>query len=130
MVSLRDYLLKKIFLLYTFIYYIIILSLLIYFILFFIYNYMTIYKVNNVLLTGSSSNTKPTTYVTGTLFIEQDTGIISEWNGSSWVMVVGPTKSETLQNKSMSGASNTFTNIPSSALPSVAARRHHHPDRQ
>lgn len=46
---------------------------------------MTIQKVSNHLLYGLSSDTKPTTYATNTLFIETNTGKIKRYNGSSWV---------------------------------------------
>jgi hypothetical protein len=45
---------------------------------------MTIQKVNNYMMYGLASDTKPTTYPANTLFIEQDTGKIFRYTGSAW----------------------------------------------
>jgi hypothetical protein len=45
---------------------------------------MTIVYIGDGQLRGLSSDTKPTTYATGTTFLETDTGGQYYWNGSAW----------------------------------------------
>lgn len=65
-------------------------------------------KLSNFLLTGVSTDTKPTTYASGTLFFETDTTDLYIYGGS-WTKYAGPDKTETLTNKTLSTASNTIT---------------------
>jgi hypothetical protein len=80
---------------------------------------MTIQKITNSLLYGVAADTKPTTYGTNTLFIETDTAITWTWNGTSWVIYEGASKTETLTNKTISGSSNTLSNIAAASLPAT-----------
>lgn len=73
---------------------------------------MAIQKVSSFLLYGLSSDTKPTTYATNTLFYETDTGSIYKWTGSVWLQMSGANLSETLTNKTINYASNTLTGVP------------------
>lgn len=74
---------------------------------------MAIQKILNAILYGVAADTKPTTYANNTLFFEQDTGTIFRWNsgGSSWDILVGASKTETLTNKTIAAGSNTITGI-------------------
>lgn len=45
---------------------------------------MTVIRLRNNVYQGLSSDTKPTTAATNSQFLETDTGINWEWNGSSW----------------------------------------------
>lgn len=63
---------------------------------------MTIQRITNSLLYGLSSDTKPTNYATNTVWNEIDTGNIYTWNGSTWVLFNGASKTETLSNKNIS----------------------------
>lgn len=74
---------------------------------------MAIQKILNSILYGVAADTKPTTYANNTLFFEQDTGTIFRWNsgGSSWDILVGASKTETLTNKTIAAGSNTITGI-------------------
>ena len=70
---------------------------------------MTYTKITNFLLLGVAADTKPTTYPAGTVFIESDTGNISQYSGSAWSVIAGTQRTETLQNKTISASSNTIT---------------------
>ena len=51
---------------------------------------MTVAPIGNGMYIGTSSDTKPTTgVVTGALFIENNTGVISYYTGSTWTAVAG-----------------------------------------
>lgn len=79
---------------------------------------MTIYKVSNVVLNGLSSDVKPTTYATGTIFLENDTGVVSRWNGTSWGSIIDAAKTETLSNKTLTAPIfSTISNIGTLTLP-------------
>lgn len=41
---------------------------------------------------GESGDTKPTAAITGSRFVETDTGAEFEWNGSAWVEVSSKTR--------------------------------------
>jgi hypothetical protein len=62
---------------------------------------MTIYKVSNVVLQGLAADSKPSNYSVGTIFIENDTGVVTTWDGISWNTIIGPDKTETLTNKTL-----------------------------
>lgn len=72
--------------------------------------------------TGLSSDTKPTAtqIATNVIFEETDTHNQYINNGSAWVLYRAPSKAETFSNKSMSGATNVFANIPLNSLANVA----------
>jgi len=74
---------------------------------------MAIQQVSNFIIYGVSGDTKPTTFANNTLFVEQDTGKIYRWNlgGTSWDVLIGPAKTETLTNKTIAAGSNTITGI-------------------
>src|SRR6185503_2041385 len=74
---------------------------------------MAIQRVSNAIIYGLNADTKPTTFANNTIFVEQDTGVIYRWNagGSSWDILVGASKTETLTNKTITAGSNTITGI-------------------
>jgi hypothetical protein len=53
-------------------------------------------------LYGLSSDTKPSNYATNTVWNEIDTGNIYTYNGSTWVLFRGASKTETYSNKNIS----------------------------
>ena len=58
-------------------------------------------------------------------FIQQDSlgttvNRFEYWNGSSWTTIFDVNAAETFTNKTMNGASNSFINIPLSAVPNAA----------
>ena len=69
---------------------------------------MTVQKINNGVLYGVVGDTKPTNYADNTLFFEQDTGSIYKSASGSWSLIVGPTKTETLLNKTISIRDNNL----------------------
>lgn len=79
---------------------------------------MTIRNIGNALLSGLSTDTKPTTYPTDSIFIETNTGSIYVYNGTSWVLKSGAagdvylTAVQTLTNKTISATNNTITDSP------------------
>lgn len=74
---------------------------------------MAIQKISNALIYGLAADTKPTTYANNTIFVEQDTGKIYRWNlgGTSWDILIGADKTETLTNKTIAAGSNSITGI-------------------
>lgn len=74
---------------------------------------MAIQKVNNALLYCVSGDTKPSGYANNTIIIEQDTGKIFRYNlgTTTWVELIGPSKTEILTNKTINAPDNTVTNI-------------------
>src|SRR4249920_3010084 len=51
---------------------------------------MTVAPIGNGMYIGASGDTKPTTNViTGALFFENNTGVISYYNGTTWTAVSG-----------------------------------------
>ena len=74
---------------------------------------MAIQRVSNFIIYGLAADTKPTTFANNTLYVEQDTGIIYRWNsgGSSWDILIGASKTETLTNKTIAAGSNTISGI-------------------
>lgn len=76
---------------------------------------MTIRNIGNALLSGLSTDTKPTTYPTNSIFIETDSGSIYVYNGTSWVLKAGAagdvylTAVQTLTNKTINATNNTIT---------------------
>jgi hypothetical protein len=80
---------------------------------------MTIQRITNSLIYCLQADTKPTTYADHTIAYEVDSGNVFVSTSGVWSLLRGAAKTETLQNKSISGSSNTLTNIPSSALPAT-----------
>lgn len=82
---------------------------------------MTVSYIGNSIYLGLDADTKPTTGVaTNSLFIETDTGEISKYNGSSWDLIVGRTKTETLTNKTLtSPIISTISNTGTITLPTA-----------
>lgn len=74
---------------------------------------MAIQRVSNFIIYGNNADTKPTTFANNTLFVEQDTGVIFRWNagGTSWDILIGASKTETLTNKTIAAGSNTISGI-------------------
>jgi hypothetical protein len=74
---------------------------------------MAIQSVSNFMIYGVAADTKPTTYANNTIFVEQDTGKIFRWNlgGTTWDLLIGASKTETLTNKTIAAGSNTITGI-------------------
>ena len=74
---------------------------------------MAIQRVSNFIIYGLAADTKPTVFANNTLFVEQDTGKIYRWNagGTSWDILIGADKTETLTNKTIAAASNTISGI-------------------
>jgi hypothetical protein len=69
---------------------------------------VVVQKINNGVLYGVLADTKPTNYADNTLFFEQDTGSIYRSTSGSWSIIVGPTKTETLTNKTTSIRDNSL----------------------
>lgn len=76
---------------------------------------MTIQKPLNALLYGVSGDTKPTTYPTNTLFVEQDTGNIFRYTGSAWTSIIGASATVTYTNKTINATNNTITDSSTAA---------------
>lgn len=74
---------------------------------------MAIQKITNAIIYCLAADTKPTTYANNTIAVEQDTGKIYRWNagGSTWDILIGADKTETLTNKTIAAASNTISGI-------------------
>lgn len=74
---------------------------------------MTIQRVNNALIYCVSGDTKPSGYANNALAVEQDTGAIFRYNlgTTTWVLLIGATKTETLTGKTINAPDNTVTNI-------------------
>ena len=68
---------------------------------------MTIQQIHNGVLYGVSGDTKPTNYPTNTVLLEQDTGSIYRYSGSSWDLFRGASKVETLSNKTVDAGDQT-----------------------
>lgn len=68
---------------------------------------MVIKNVTDAILHGVSGDTKPTSYPANTILLEQDTGNIYSYNGSSWNLFRGASKTETLSNKTIDAANQT-----------------------
>jgi hypothetical protein len=62
---------------------------------------MAIQEIQNGILYAVSGDTKPTNYATNTIWLEQDTGNIFRYSGSSWDLFRGAAKTETLSNKTL-----------------------------
>ena len=71
---------------------------------------MTVQQIQNGILYGVSGDTKPTNYPTNTVFLEQDTGNVYIYNGSSWGLSKGASSTETLTNKTIDAADQSDMN--------------------
>jgi len=68
---------------------------------------MTVAPIGNGMYIGASGDTKPTTgVITGALFLENNTGVISYYNGTTWTAVAGG---------GGSGEANTAANVGTGA---------------
>jgi hypothetical protein len=65
-------------------------------------------------------DTKPTNAATNAEIWITDTDDIYRYNGTSWVLLVANDKTETLTNKTISGAANTLSNIPVNSISTFA----------
>jgi hypothetical protein len=77
---------------------------------------MTIQWISGDTFTCVSTDTKPTLVPTDTKAIETNTDDVYRFNGTSWVLFSANDKTETLTNKSISGATNTLSAIPVNSL--------------
>ena len=69
---------------------------------------MTLQKVTNFLIYGLSSDTKPTTYATNTLFVEQDTNKLYRYTGSAWAALL-TAENTGIATASGNGSTTVFT---------------------
>ena len=81
---------------------------------------MAIQWISGDTFTCVSTDTKPTLVPTDTKAIETNTDDLYRFNGTSWVLFSANDKIETLTNKTISGASNTFSAIPVNSLSNFA----------
>ena len=70
---------------------------------------MTVVEVANEVYTGLAADTKPTTGIpAGAQFTETDTGVMSVWNGTTWVKCVVATN-QAYGTSTTNGGSTTVT---------------------
>ena len=81
---------------------------------------MTIQWISGDTFTCLAADTKPTLVPTDTKAIETNTDDVYRFNGTSWVLFSANDKTETLTNKSISGATNTLSAIPVNSISSFA----------
>lgn len=74
---------------------------------------MTVTRYANNFYQGLAADTKPTNVPAGAIYRATDTGDIYHYNGSSWDLIVGASKTETLTNKTIAAISNTIENTGS-----------------
>ena len=85
---------------------------------------MTVVYLAGNRLQGLSSDTKPTTVPAGARFEETDTFDDYKWDGANWALMTGcfnPNASETLTNKNLADATNTFRTWVNADISSSAA---------
>lgn len=70
--------------------------------------------------TYDPTDTKPTNVPVNTKAIENNTDDVYRFNGTSWVLYIANDKTEILTNKTLSGAANTFSNIPVNSISTFA----------
>ena len=81
---------------------------------------MAVQWISGDTFTCVSTDTKPTLVPADTKAIETNTDDVYRFNGTSWVLFSANDKTETLTNKTISGASNTLSAIPVNSLSSFA----------
>ena len=81
---------------------------------------MAIQWISGDTFTCVSGDTKPTLVPADTKAIETNTDDVYRFNGTSWVLFSANDKTETLTNKTISGASNTLSAIPPNSVSSFA----------
>ena len=81
---------------------------------------MAIQWISGDTFTCLSADTKPTLVPADTKAIETNTDDVYRFNGTSWVLFSANDKTETLTNKTISGASNTVSNIPVNSISTFA----------
>ena len=81
---------------------------------------MAIQWISGDTFTCLSADTKPTLVPTDTKAIETNTDDVYRFNGTSWVLFSANDKTETLTNKTISGAANTVSNIPVNSISTFA----------
>jgi hypothetical protein len=69
---------------------------------------MTVVHLGNQSYQGLTADIKPTNVPAGAIFRDTQTDIVYEFNGSSWDIIIGNTKTETLSNKTINPTSNTI----------------------
>jgi hypothetical protein len=74
---------------------------------------MTVVHLGNQSYQGLTADIKPTNVPAGAIFRDTQTDIVYEFNGSSWDIIIGNTKTETLTNKTLDSISNTVKNVTS-----------------
>lgn len=74
---------------------------------------MAIQQLTNYLIYCLQADTKPTNMANNTLAVEQDTGNIYRWNlgTTTWVLLIGDSKTRTITNATIAAGSNTITGI-------------------
>lgn len=82
---------------------------------------MTVTRYANNFYQGLAADTKPTNVPAGAIYRATDTGDIYHYNGSSWDLIVGASKTETLTNKTIAAGSNTISGIVNANIDAAAA---------
>ena len=81
---------------------------------------MTVTRYANNFYQGLAADTKPTNVPAGAIYRATDTGDIYHYNGSSWDLIVGASKTETLTNKTINADNNTVSNIENADIKAAA----------
>jgi hypothetical protein len=82
---------------------------------------VTITRFSNNYYEGLTADTKPTNVPAGATFRDTQLDIIYEFNGTTWDIIIGNTKTETLSNKTIAAGSNTITGIADANIDNAAA---------
>jgi hypothetical protein len=82
---------------------------------------VTITRFSNNYYEGLTADTKPTNVPAGATFRDTQLDIYYEYNGSSWDIIIGNTKTETLSNKTIAAGSNTITGLTDANIDNAAA---------
>jgi hypothetical protein len=69
---------------------------------------VTVVRFSNNYYEGLTADTKPTNVPAGATFRDTQLDIIYEFNGSTWDIIIGNTKTETLSNKTINPTSNVL----------------------
>jgi hypothetical protein len=72
---------------------------------------MTVVHLGNQRYQGLTADTKPTNVVAGAIYTDTQLDIIYEYNGSSWDIIIGNTKTETFSGKTIDTVLNILKNL-------------------